>query len=262
MTHSTELSKNAKSAKSTGLTKCSPLRNPLILALDLDDESKAWEIVEQTAGLVGGIKIGPRLMLRYGPHFLKKIVAQAPVFLDMKFFDIPSTMVSAVRSAFDLGVSLVTVHAQAGVVALEELAKLEAEYKKTQDVEVLAVTILTSFEEKTLPAILKTQSIEQHVIDLTQLVTNSGLNGLVCSPHELKALSKFNNLYLVTPGIRTNSDTKGDQKRTMSPQEAMAAGATAIVVGRPILEATSPQKVCLSILETLALKQSQEKANP
>ena len=101
-------------------SKSKPLRNPLILALDLDDEVQAWNIVEETAPLVGGIKIGPRIMLRYGPTFLKKVIDKAPVFLDMKFFDIPSTMVSAVRSAFDLGVSLVTVHAQAGSVALEQ----------------------------------------------------------------------------------------------------------------------------------------------
>ncbi len=232
-------------------SKFKPLRNPLILALDLDDEVQAWNIVEETASLVGGIKIGPRLMLRYGPAFLKKVIDKAPVFLDMKFFDIPSTMVSAVRSAFDLGVSLVTVHAQAGSVALEQLAKLEAEYQKTQSVKVLAVTILTSFEEKTLPSILKSQPIKQHVVDLAHLVTQSGLNGLVCSPHELQSLSSLNSLYLVTPGIRTQNDDKGDQMRTMSPSEALQAGATALVIGRPILTAPSPRVACQEILKSI-----------
>lgn len=236
------------------MLKCAPLKNPLILALDLDDETKAWEMVEQTADMVGGIKIGPRLMLRYGSPFLKKVAAQAPVFLDMKFFDIPSTMVSAVRSAFDIGASLVTVHAQAGIEALTQLAKLEEEYRKTGDVKILAVTVLTSFDTKTLPPVLKTQSISQHVEELVQLVQASGLNGVVCSPQELETLStntKFNNLYLVTPGIRMKSDSAGDQKRVMGPKEALQAGATALVVGRPILEATSPIVACGEILSLL-----------
>lgn len=231
--------------------KCKPLKNPLILALDLDDEIKAWNIVEQTSSIIGGIKIGPRLMLRYGPSFLKKMVEIAPVFLDMKFFDIPSTMVSAVRSAFDLGVSLVTVHAQAGSVALEQLAKIESEYQKTKSVKILSVTILTSFEESTLPVILKEQPIQKHVADLAHLVIQSGLNGLVCSPHELNQFSKFNNLYLVTPGIRTEKDEKGDQTRVMSPHDAFQAGATALVIGRPILQAQSPLLACQKILNEL-----------
>lgn len=233
------------------MKKCAPLKNPLILALDLDDEFKALEMVEQTAEVVGGIKIGPRLMLRYGSSFLKKVATQSPVFLDMKFFDIPSTMVSAVRSAFDIGAKLVTVHAQAGVEALTQLSKLEEEYRKTGDVKILAVTILTSFDSKTLPSILKAQPISQHVEDLVQLVQASGLNGIVCSPHELEVLSKYNNLYLVTPGIRMTTDAKGDQKRVMGPGEALQAGATALVVGRPILEAASPKTTCQEIASIL-----------
>lgn len=234
------------------MLKCAPLKNPLILALDLDEESKAWEMVEQTADIVGGIKIGPRLMLRYGSPFLKKVAAKSPVFLDMKFFDIPSTMVSAVRSALDIGASLVTVHAQAGSEALTELAKLEEEYRKTGNIKILAVTMLTSFDAKTLPSVLKSQPIAQHVEELVQLVQASGLNGVVCSPHELEILSKFNNLYLVTPGIRMDTHSVGDQKRVMGPREALKAGATAVVVGRPILEAVSPVDACREMVSLLA----------
>lgn len=230
----------------------SPLKNPLILALDIDEDQKALEIVEQTADIVGGIKIGPRLLLRYGPEFLKRVARQAPVFLDMKFFDIPSTMVSAVRSAFDVGASLVTVHAQAGPEALCQLAKLEEEYRKTNNVKVLSVTILTSFDRKTLPPVLKDQSIDDHVEQLVGLVKSSGLNGIVCSPHELANLgSKFNDLYLVTPGIRSEVKLGEDQKRTMGPKEALNSGATALVIGRPILEAESPLEACRSILHSI-----------
>lgn len=229
----------------------SPLKNPLILALDVDDEKKAYELVDQTASIVGGIKIGPRLMLRYGPQFLKHVAKQSPVFLDMKFFDIPSTMVSAVRSAFDIGASLVTVHAQAGIEALSHLSKLEEEYRKTSPVKILAVTMLTSFDKKTLPSVLKDQSIAHHVDELAGLVLESGLNGIVCSPHELSTLSKYENLYLITPGIRTEVKPGEDQKRVMGPREALLAGSTAIVVGRPILEAQSPLEACEKIISDL-----------
>ncbi len=228
-----------------------PLKNPLILALDVDNESQAHEIIHQTYSIVGGIKIGPRLMLRLGPQFLKQVADKSAVFLDMKFFDIPSTMISAVRSAFDIGASLVTVHAQAGSESLKQLAKLEEEYRKTKDVKILCVTILTSFEEKTLPLILKNQSIDEHVDELVKLVTDSGLNGIVCSPHELMTLKKYQNLYLVTPGIRSEIKPGEDQKRIMSPKEALEAGATAIVIGRPILEAQSPYDKCKSLLSDI-----------
>lgn len=233
------------------MNKSHPLRNPLIFALDLDEEKKALELVEQTAEVVGGIKIGPRLMLRYGHSFLKQMVSRAPVFLDMKFFDIPSTMVSAVRAAFDMGVKLVTVHAQAGAEALEQLAKLESEYQKTNDAKILAVTILTSFDEAGLPPILKSQSIDQHVLDLVKLSHQSGIKGIVCSPHELMKLREFKDLYLVTPGIRLSEGAKGDQKRTMGPREAIELGAAGIVMGRPILEALQPVEFCRELVKNL-----------
>lgn len=234
------------------MSDCSPLRNPLILALDVDDEKRAWSLVEETGSLVGGIKIGPRLLLRFGPQFLKRVASVAPVFLDMKYFDIPSTMVSAVRSSFDIGASLVTVHAQAGRLALEGLAQLESEYQKTGPVRILAVTVLTSFDDAGLPSVLKKQSIEDHVLELAQLVSDSGLKGIVCSPHELGALKRYKDLYKVTPGIRTAPKPGEDQKRVMGPKEAMAAGSSALVIGRPILEAESPRALCESILKSMA----------
>lgn len=233
------------------MSKSAPLNNPLIFALDVDEEKVALNLVEQTADLVGGMKIGPRLMLRYGPSFVKAVAKRAPVFLDMKFFDIPSTMVSAVRSAFDIGATLVTVHAQAGIEALTQLAKLEEEYQKTAPVRVLSVTMLTSFEQRTLPLVLKNQSIDQHVDELVKLVTQAGLTGVVCSPHELETLRKYKDLYLVTPGIRVVTKPGEDQKRVMGPQEALGAGATAIVVGRPILEASSPRWAAQEILKQI-----------
>lgn len=227
---------------------CAPLCNPLCVALDVDDKDHAFRLAEELGDIAGGFKVGPRLILRYGPEIIKNIARFGPVFLDMKYFDIPSTMVSAVRASFDAGAKLVTVHAQAGIRALSDLAKLEEEYSKTGPVKILCVTILTSFDAATLPGILKSQPIDQHVLELVKLVNMSGLTGVVCSPHELETLNDFKNMYFVTPGIRGAEQTATalasiqDQKRVMSAKEAVALGANGIVVGRPIIEAKSPRE--------------------
>lgn len=213
-----------------------PMRNPIILALDVDSRDKALQIADEVGDIVGGIKLGPRLCLRYGADFVKEIATRAPVFLDNKHFDIPSTMEAAVRASFDAGASLVTVHALSGHEALAKLAILEAELNRVRPFKILAVTILTSWDQQSLPANLKDQSVAQHVVDLSELVQCAGLTGIVCSPHELDLLQN-KNLYLVTPGIRFSMQPSGDQKRIMGPIEALRKGASALVVGRPILEA-------------------------
>ncbi|MFM6928829.1 MAG: orotidine-5'-phosphate decarboxylase, partial [Bdellovibrio sp.] len=174
--------------------------------------------------------------LRYGMEFVKEMAARAPIFLDNKHFDIPSTMEAAVRASFEAGASLVTVHALSGSEALSRMAALERELSQQRPFRILAVTILTSWDENSLPGVMKAQAISQHVVDLAVLVQNSGLSGVVCSPHELDLLQN-RGLYLVTPGIRFSMGNSGDQKRIMGPNEALKAGASALVVGRPILEA-------------------------
>jgi orotidine-5'-phosphate decarboxylase len=238
---------------------CAPLTNPLCVALDVDDKDRAFQLVEDIGDIAGGFKIGPRLILRYGPEIIRSISRFAPVFLDMKYFDIPSTMVSAVRSSFDAGAKLVTVHAQAGIRALTDLAKLEEEYAKTGPVKILCVTILTSFDSASLPGILKNQPIDQHVLELVKLVKLSGLTGVVCSPHELAPLNEYRDMYFVTPGIRgteqcaSNVAAIQDQKRVLSAREAMNLGANAIVVGRPIIEARNSReeaiKYCTAVFD-------------
>ncbi len=237
--------------------KSLPLLNPLCVALDVDDKKSCLKLVDEIGDVAGGYKVGPRLILREGSSLITTIAKTAPVFLDFKFFDIPSTMVSAVKAGFDAGASLVTVHAQAGIEALSQLAILEQEYQKTKPVKILAVTILTSFDEKTLPSILKTQSIQTHVHELVNLVQQSGLTGVVCSPHELSSLheiEQFNSMYFVTPGIRgatsnqlnsMNANQLQDQKRVMSAKEAIELGASGLVVGRPIIESKNPREEAL-----------------
>ncbi len=227
------------------------LKNPIILALDVDDKYQVHEILKETKDLVGAIKLGPRLVYRYGAELVSEISKTTPVFVDNKYFDIPSTMLAAVQASFDAGASLVTVHALSGKEALTALAKLEKKLNNIRPFKILAVSILTSWQAESMPASMKEWSVTDHVKYLARLTYDCGLTGLVCSGHELKEVSDLN-MYKVTPGIRTDGDANlaQDQKRIMTPKEALAAGASALVIGRPILQAASPKEAVLKILES------------
>lgn len=228
------------------------LKNPLIFALDVDSEEEALKKLKPVIDLVGGVKIGPRLAYRYGAPFIQKIAEQASVFVDNKYFDIPSTMKAAVKATFDAGATLVTVHAMAGSEALQELVKLESELNRIRPFKILAVTILTSWEKSSLPENFHSWSIENHVKSLSQLVHQAGMRGLVCSGHELEMIPQ-KDFFKVVPGIRLSSDpteASQDQKRIMTPKQAIKAGAQALVVGRPILESSDPRQTVLEILES------------
>jgi orotidine-5'-phosphate decarboxylase len=227
-----------------------PMRNPVIAALDVDTREQALKLADQLADVVGGFKVGPRLCLRYGQEITQEIAARAPVFVDNKHFDIPSTMEAAVRASFEAGASLLTVHALSGREALTRMAALEKELSQKRPFKILAVTILTSWDQNSLPPNLKNQPISQHVTELAELVRSSGLSGVVCSPHELDLLQN-KGLYLVTPGIRFSMDSLGDQKRVMGPDEAIHAGASALVVGRPIIEAKNPRETATNYVMAL-----------
>lgn len=227
------------------------LKNPLILALDVDSKDDAFKILDHVGDLVGGIKLGPRMVYRYGAELVTEMSEIAPIFVDNKYFDIPSTMVAAVRASFEAGATLVTVHALAGSPALRELHRLELELNRIRPFKILAVTILTSWDQQTMSASFHSWSVENHVRNLTQEVYNSGLRGLVCSGHELEYLN-YPGLFKVTPGIRLSTDAQnsGDQKRVMTPKQAIKAGASALVIGRPILQAHKPRETIFEILES------------
>jgi orotidine-5'-phosphate decarboxylase len=226
------------------------LKNPLIFALDVDTEEEAFRKLAPVADLVGGVKIGPRLAYRYGAPFMQKIAEQASVFVDNKYFDIPSTMRAAVKASFDAGATLVTVHAMSGAAALKEMAQLETELNRIRPFKILAVTILTSWDQSSLPENFHAWSIENHVKSLSQLVYQSGVKGLVCSGHELEMIPQ-QDFFKVVPGIRLSSaESTQDQKRIMTPKQAMKAGAQALVIGRPILESSNPRETVLEILES------------
>lgn len=228
------------------------LKAPLFVALDTDDIKKIHQIVDVTGSRVGGFKIGPRLVLQHGPGLISEMARKAPVFYDPKYFDIPSTMIASVRSAFGAGASFVTVHALSGKKALTEMSQLEEELNQIRPFKILAVTVLTSWDETQVPANWVSQPIAEHVKALGNLVQESGLTGLVCSPHEISLFAKkTSDLFIVTPGIRLEAGASQDQVRVMTPAQAINHGASALVVGRPIVEASDPVEVIEKILASL-----------
>lgn len=230
------------------------MRNPIIVALDTDDPREAIGHFKKLKDLVGGFKVGPRLTFRADKSFLKDISQAGILFFDHKFYDIPSTTVSAVKAAAELGAHWVTVHALNGPKCLRELASLETEIRKSQpEFKILAVTILTSFNPDTLPKPMLGQSIDKLVSDLAMDGINAGFSSFVCSSSEVQQLkSRFPKGFFVVPGVRPRGSSTQDQKRTATPKEAIQQGASALVIGRPILEASHPLEQVKQILSDLA----------
>ena len=232
------------------MSSYSPLRNPLCLALDVDAAEEALKIAERLGPLVGGLKVGPRLIYQGGKQLVAELSNYAPLFVDCKFFDIPSTMEAAVRTSFEAGASLVTVHALAGEEALLALARLEAQLNQQRPFRILAVTILTSWTEAALPSNFRKLPLSEHVRQLAELAQRSGLKSVVCSAQEISILRDLN-LFMLTPGIRFAHEDVSDQKRVVGPQEAMELGASALVVGRPILGAKDPEQAVHQYLRAM-----------
>ena len=207
---------------------------------------------------MGAFKIGKELFVAAGPDIVRRVRATgAPVFLDLKFHDIPNTVAKAVASAVRLDVQMLTLHASGGsemMRAAEKAAQDTAKMLGRPVPLVLGVTVLTSSNRETLAEIGCDVDPEQQVLRLARLAAASGLRGLVCSPLEIVALRKIlpAEIQLVTPGIRTGSEKADDQKRTLTPREAMEAGASWLVIGRPIYAAENPRAAAEKILESLS----------
>lgn len=211
----------------------------LILALDLDNYKQAMHWVNLLYPKVRMFKVGLQLYTACGPQIIKDIrKTGAQVFLDLKFNDIPNTMVGAAREAVKLGVAMFTVHTLSGPTALAEVARV---CRKTRT-KVLGVTILTSICGHFLKDLEIKRTVSEEVLYLGKMAKRNGLDGLVCSVQEAKLLRKYlgKNFLIVTPGIRPQGYKQDDQSRIATPSQALAAGADFIVVGRPILEAHNP----------------------
>lgn len=233
------------------------MQNPIIAALDVSDVDRAARLIEELAPLVGGFKVGAELFTLAGPEIVRRIRgAGAPVFLDLKFHDIPNTVSKAVAAAVRLDVQMLTVHTSGGLAMLraaEQSSQETAPPRGTEPPLVLGVTVLTSLDSDELSEIGFQSNAARQVERLADLAVRAGLRGLVCSPLEVVALRQMlpSGMTLVTPGIRGPGQAAGDQKRTLSPAEALAAGADWLVIGRPICGAASPSKAAEAILATL-----------
>jgi len=226
------------------------MNTPIIIALDFSKPELALELVEQLGNC--RVKIGKELFTRSGPALVEKLVAKGfEVFLDLKYHDIPNTVARACSVAADLGVWMVNVHALGGRDML--LAAREAVDKYSVRPLLIAVSILTSLEQNDLTAVGLRGTIEDNVLRLAHLANDCGLDGMVCSPLEIVMLRNIfdKDFKLVTPGIRPVTVTD-DQKRTMTPAQALQHGANYLVIGRPITAAPDPLQALLAIETSIA----------
>jgi orotidine-5'-phosphate decarboxylase len=215
---------------------------PLIVALDVDSLVKMRETLEKMPLSLQWFKVGLELFCAHGPAVLEPLLERkSGVFLDLKLHDIPRTVGRAVKSAGRHGVQLMTIHAGGGRAMIEAAAQAAHEFGENRP-KIIAVTALTSLQQHDLNEVGVTRDMADHVRSLAQLAMDAGADGVVCSPLEANMLRNTlgPTALLVTPGIRAAGEAHGDQKRTLSAGEAVRAGATHLVVGRPILEATDP----------------------
>lgn len=232
-------------------------KDKLIIALDVDTPTKALDLVKQLHSVAGMFKVGSQLFTSAGPQIVRDIISlDSKVFLDLKFHDIPHQVAGAARSAAELGVSLFTIHASGGSEMMRRAVDAVAEANDKGLTKVLAISVLTSMDAATLSQIGVTSTPPESVHQLVKLAEASGVDGVVASPQEIESIRQAvpNPKFLVvTPGIRpaNNETTREDQKRVATPAAAIAAGASYLVVGRPITGAPDPFAAAHAIVEEM-----------
>ena len=221
----------------------------IIVALDVATKEKALALVKELRDRISFFKIGLQLYTAEGPEIVRAVLATgAKVWLDIKLYDIPNTVGRAVESANNLGVHMLTIHLSGGS---EMIAAASA--ARANNMLLLGVTVLTSATEQTLREIGVSGKMDEQVLRLARLGVEAGIDGVVASPHEIKKLrAEFGDkIKIVVPGIRPSWSEAGDQKRVMSPREALDAGADYLVIGRPIIAHPKPLQAASKILEEL-----------
>jgi orotidine-5'-phosphate decarboxylase len=229
-------------------------RNPVFVAIDTPDLEYALALAGRVAPHVGGLKIGLEFLSANGPQGIRAFETFGlPIFADTKFHDIPNTVAGAVRATAALGVDILNVHAAGGAAMLK--AALDAARAVSPRTKVIAVTVLTSLADGDLAAIGVSATAADQVVRLARLAQDCGLDGVVCSAHEIVRLRAEcgPGFLLVVPGIRPKGSDMGDQRRVMGPQEAMAAGASRLVIGRPITAAADPGEAARAIAQSLGV---------
>jgi len=221
----------------------------IIVALDVPTKKEALKLVEKLRDQISFFKIGLQLYTEEGPGIVRTVSATgSKVWLDLKLHDIPNTVAKAVESASRLGVQMLTIHLSGG----SEMVRA-ATATRINDMLLLGVTVLTSATEETLREIGIQGKIDDQVLRLAKLGVEAGIDGVVASPHEIKSLRREfgNKIRIVVPGIRPNWSEPGDQRRTMTPCEALEAGADYLVIGRPIVAHPNPNEAVAKVLGEL-----------
>jgi orotidine-5'-phosphate decarboxylase len=231
----------------------------LLVALDVETGARALDLASQLRAVAGGFKVGSRLFTLEGPALVRALVdSGSRVFLDLKFHDIPNTVAQAVESAVHSGTWMVNVHASGGVPMMRAAAQAgrntAARLGRPAPL-LIAVTVLTSMDDDTLRHVGVQRPMQEQVIALARMTQEAGLDGVVASPHETAAIRAAcgSDLVIVTPGIRGASagTAQHDQSRTMGPADAVRAGASYIVVGRPIIGAADPRQAAEAIAQDM-----------
>src|SRR5215218_7195446 len=240
----------------TGTAETVNAKEKLIVALDVETAAEALRLYGELRGEAGMFKVGSQLFTAAGPELVRRLVSQgARVFLDLKFHDIPNTVAAAAREAVRLGVTLFDVHAAGGGEMMRRAAEATSEEAARLGVakpSLIAVTVLTSADARTLEETgVSAESVEAQVRRLARLADASGLDGVVASPHEIEVVRDAvprSPFLVVTPGVHPTASAYEDQKRVMSPSEAVRAGADFIVVGRAILNADDPARAARAVV--------------
>jgi orotidine-5'-phosphate decarboxylase len=237
-------------------------RNPIIVALDVDSPAKALALADRLRGAVGAVKVGSQLFTAAGPSIVGRLAERGhKVFLDLKYHDIPNTVAGAAAEAAKLGAWMIDVHACGGLVMMKaagESARASAEAAGVTPPLVIAITVLTSFDQNTIESVGIQRPIVEQVDALAWLAQEAGLDGVVASPQEVGRLraARGEAFVLVTPGIRASTPEvedrkRDDQARTMTAGAAITAGASFIVVGRPIIAAPDPLAAAEALAKSL-----------
>ena len=228
-----------------------PAKDKIILALDVASPDEARDLIQRLSDQIEWFKIGLQLFTTAGPAIVEEVKKQGKkVFLDLKFHDIPSTVRQAVRSACALGADMLTVHLGGG----SEMCRAAVESRAGQSTVLLGVTVLTSQNDQTLAEVGTKANVAEQVLLLATLAKATGVTGLVASPHEIRPLrNRFGSYFtIVTPGVRPAGSDRGDQKRVMTPLEALKAGSDYLVIGRSITAAADPAAALNSIVAEVA----------
>ena len=235
------------------------MSNPIYVSIDTTEIAVAQSLAQRLSHTVGGIKLGLEFFVAQGPAGIRHVAQGGlPLFLDLKLHDIPNTVAGAMRGVVDLTPDIVTIHASGGadmIRAAVDSAYMEAEKLNVKPPRIIAVTVLTSLDQASLTRMGVTRPVVTQVVELAQMAVEAGADGLVCSPQEVAAIRAAlgPKPLLVVPGIRPAGSELGDQKRVMSPAQAMAAGSDILVIGRPITQSPDPVAAAEAIALELGL---------